>query len=249
MVAMGFTQVEGVDFFDTFASVMVTKTFRILLSIWNNDPRLQFEHWDVKTAFVNAPLKETVYCRQVPGFEKPGTEGKILILKKALYGTKQAANAWQKFLTEILKSAGGTRHLKDECVFIFKSKTGGILFLATHVDDLFPLFNEEGRKIRDEILEKLKQKMEIEGYSLICLLDTRIDRDPQAGILRISQEVYTENLVREYGIDKSIGRDTPAVLKDLSEEDLPKTAEEKKVAENFPVRNVIGRLLVAGTNK
>jgi hypothetical protein len=216
MVAMGFTQVEGVDFFDTFASVMVTKTFRILLSIWNNDPGLHFEHWDVKTAFVNAPLKETVYCRQVPGFEKPGTDDKVLILKKALYGTKQAANAWQNFLTDILKSAGGARHLKDECVYIFKNKTGGILFLATHVDDLFPLFNEEGRKIRDEILSKLRQKMEIDNKGTLSFaLDTRIDRDPQAGILRISQEVYTENLVKEYGIDKSVGRDTPAVIKDL----------------------------------
>src|SRR5689334_18202535 len=97
MVAMGFTQVEGVDYDETFASVMTTKTFRILLAIWNLNPELRFEHWDVKTAFVNAPLKETVYCRQVPGFERPGVEDKILLLKKALYGTKQAANAWQSF--------------------------------------------------------------------------------------------------------------------------------------------------------
>ena len=93
MVAMGFTQVEGVDYDETFASVMTTKSFRIFLSIYNNDKSLHFEHWDVKSAFTNAPLEETVYCRQVPGFEIPGKEGKILLLKKALYGTKQAANA------------------------------------------------------------------------------------------------------------------------------------------------------------
>ena len=37
MVAMGFTQVERVDYEDTFASVMTTKSFRILLAIWNFD--------------------------------------------------------------------------------------------------------------------------------------------------------------------------------------------------------------------
>ena len=58
LVAMGFTQVEGVDYESTFASVMTTKTFRILLAIWNSFPSMCFEHWDVKTAFVNAPLKE-----------------------------------------------------------------------------------------------------------------------------------------------------------------------------------------------
>ena len=71
MVAMGFTQVEGVDFDETFASVMTNKSFRILLSIWNYFPGLSLEHWDVKNAFVNAPLKETVFCLQVPGFERP----------------------------------------------------------------------------------------------------------------------------------------------------------------------------------
>ena len=91
MVAMGFTQVEGVDYFDTFAGVLSPKSFRILLALWNCFPELSFEHWDVKSAFTNAPIEETIYVHQVPGFEKEGTEGKVLLLKKALYGTKQAA--------------------------------------------------------------------------------------------------------------------------------------------------------------
>src|SRR5690606_9679448 len=83
MVAMGYTQVEGVDYIDTFASVMTTKSFRILLSFYNNFSNLFFEHWDVKNAFVNAPLKEEIFVKQVPGFEKKGQENKILKLKKA----------------------------------------------------------------------------------------------------------------------------------------------------------------------
>jgi len=70
---------------------MTTKSFRILLSIWNNSPDFNFEH---KNAFVNTPLSETIYVRQVEGFEKKGEENKILKLKKALYGTKQAAHAY-----------------------------------------------------------------------------------------------------------------------------------------------------------
>src|SRR6185295_2935806 len=77
---------------------MTTKSFRILLAIWNNFPDLKFEQWDVKTAFVNAPLKETVFCHQVAGFEKVGTEGQVLRLRKALYGTKQAAVFVQNFV-------------------------------------------------------------------------------------------------------------------------------------------------------
>src|SRR5690606_34447811 len=81
-----------------------------------------FEHWDVKNAFVNAPLKEEIFVKQVPGFEKKGQENKILKLKKALYGTKQAAHAWQAFLKENFLSLGGRKNLKDKCVWIFKEE-------------------------------------------------------------------------------------------------------------------------------
>jgi hypothetical protein len=62
MVAMGFTQVEGVDFNETFASVMTTKSFRILLSVWNSDPTLSFEHWDGKQRSSTLPLKRKFFA-------------------------------------------------------------------------------------------------------------------------------------------------------------------------------------------
>src|SRR5690348_1302140 len=61
MVAMGFSQIEGVDYNDTFASVMTTKSFRTMLVLWNLDQSLKMEHWDIKQAFVNAPLDETIF--------------------------------------------------------------------------------------------------------------------------------------------------------------------------------------------
>jgi len=75
-------------------------------------------------------------------------------LKKALYGIKQAGNAWQNFLADILMGLGAKRHPKDECVYIFREQDA-YLFLGTHVDDLFPLFNKGGRRIRDRILGTL----------------------------------------------------------------------------------------------
>ena len=92
-------QKEGIDFFETYASVVNTKSFRIMLVIYNNNKDMSLQHWDVKQAFVNAPLEEEVYVHQIKGFERPGQENKIFRLIKALYGTKQAANVWQKFLS------------------------------------------------------------------------------------------------------------------------------------------------------
>ena len=78
MVAMGFTQIYGVDYYDTFASVQNSRTFRIFLSFYNNNLDTRMEHWDIKSAFVNAPLEEEVYVHPVKGFEREGKEGKFL---------------------------------------------------------------------------------------------------------------------------------------------------------------------------
>jgi hypothetical protein len=138
LVAMGFSEVEGVDFLHTHASVMATKTFRILLAFWNYEKTLGLEHWDVKTAFVNAPLDETIFVHPVPGYEGVGGPGKIFKLKKALYGLKQSAWAWQQYLSKKKFGMGAKRHLNDECLYIFREGDAWVL-IGTHVDDMFPL--------------------------------------------------------------------------------------------------------------
>jgi hypothetical protein len=228
---MGFTQIEGQDYFDTFASVMVTKTFRVLLAIWNNIPTLKFEHFDIKTAFVNAPIDETIYVRQPRGFERKGHETDILKLKKALYGTKQAANCWQRYLRGIL-SVSAPKHTLKTSVCTFLNTT------TTAYDDLFCLYTPGGR---EKIVNTLKSKMTVEEKGeLSFALDTRIQRDTTRGLLKLSQVEYTKNLLKEYNITNT--KDTPSPLRQIEESDLPKTNEDKKKAEELPIRNLIGRL-------
>ena len=106
LTVMGNFQREGIDYFDTFASVMQTKTFRILLQLWNCSSSHSMEHWDIKAAFINAPLEEDIWIEQPAGHVVSGAEGMVCKLVKALYGTKQAGRAWQKFLSGILRKAG-----------------------------------------------------------------------------------------------------------------------------------------------
>ena len=242
MVACGYTQIEGVDYFETYASVMNTKSFRILLAMYNHNKDMSLQHWDVKQAFVNAPLDEVVYVHQVKGFERPGTEGKVLKLQKALYGTKQAAHAWQTFLSKILVGEGGRRNLKDECVYIF-NEGNAICIVGTHVDDLFPLCNTEGEKIRDRIFKKLQSKMEIDNRGEITYaLDTCIEADREKGVLRISQEAYIQRMIKEFNLQNAHGKDTPAPTTEISESDIPTKKEDVESVAELPIRNAIGKL-------
>ncbi|GJY94228.1 retrovirus-related pol polyprotein from transposon TNT 1-94 [Tanacetum coccineum] len=73
---------------------------------------------DVKTAFLNGPLKEEVYVAQPDGFIDPDHPDKVYRLRKALYGLKQAPRAWYDELSKFLISKG---FLKAEYVaFICK---------------------------------------------------------------------------------------------------------------------------------
>jgi hypothetical protein len=60
---------------------------------------------DVKSAFLNGELKE-VYMHQPSGFAIPGKEGKVLCLRKTLYGLRQAPWAWNAKLDSTLKGMG-----------------------------------------------------------------------------------------------------------------------------------------------
>ena len=67
-------------------------------------------HLDVKLAFLNGELAETVFVRQAPGFAVKGAEHKVLRQCKALYGLWQAPRAWNATLGELGFMRCATEH-------------------------------------------------------------------------------------------------------------------------------------------
>ncbi|GJU48139.1 retrovirus-related pol polyprotein from transposon TNT 1-94 [Tanacetum coccineum] len=75
---------------------------------------------DVKTTFLNGPLKEEVYVNQPDGFVDPHHPDKVYRLKKALYGLKQASKAWYDELSNFMVSKGFSKCSIDPTPFITK---------------------------------------------------------------------------------------------------------------------------------
>jgi hypothetical protein len=89
-VAMGFTQKYGEDYTETFAGVVIGKTFRIMLSILNSSSEHSMEHWDVHMAFTQAELEEELFMEQPEGFQIDPQKFCCKLLK-SIYGLKQSA--------------------------------------------------------------------------------------------------------------------------------------------------------------
>nr|GEZ87091.1 hypothetical protein [Tanacetum cinerariifolium] len=81
--------------------------------LWKNkkdeDQTVIRNKMDVKTDFLNGPLKEEVYVAQPDGFVDPDHPEKVYRLRKALYGLKQAPRTWYDELSKFLTSKGFTK--------------------------------------------------------------------------------------------------------------------------------------------
>jgi hypothetical protein len=89
IVAQGYTQVEGLDFGETYAPVARLEGIRILLA-YACAHNIKLYQMDVKSAFINDYINEEVYVEQPPDFEDNKKPDRVYKLKKALYGLKQA---------------------------------------------------------------------------------------------------------------------------------------------------------------
>ncbi|GJV33556.1 putative ribonuclease H-like domain-containing protein [Tanacetum coccineum] len=112
LVAKGYAQEEGIDFEESFAPVARLEAVRIFVA-YAAHKSFPIYQMDVKTAFLNGPLKEEVYVAQPEGFVDPDHPEKVYLLRKALYGLKQAPRAWYDELSNFLMSKGFTKALKE----------------------------------------------------------------------------------------------------------------------------------------
>ncbi|GJU01073.1 retrovirus-related pol polyprotein from transposon TNT 1-94 [Tanacetum coccineum] len=93
LVAKGYSQQEGIDFEESFAPVARLEVVRMFVA-YTAHKNFIIYHMDVKTAFLNGPLKEEVFVSQPDGFVDPDFPNHVYRLNKALYGLKQAPRAW-----------------------------------------------------------------------------------------------------------------------------------------------------------
>ena len=137
LVAKEYSQREGVDYTETFAPVAKFNSLRSLLALVSEND-WELEGMDVKTAFLNSEVEETVYVDIPEGLnvKEPTTHADQRIvcrLVKSIYGLKQSPRAWYGKINQFFVDHGFERSEQDHNVYIhtiFK------LILLLYVDDL-----------------------------------------------------------------------------------------------------------------
>ncbi|KAJ9558206.1 hypothetical protein OSB04_012820 [Centaurea solstitialis] len=194
LVAKGYTQLEGVDFHDTFAPVAKLVTIRTLLTIATKKNWI-IHQLDVNNAFLHGDLDEEVYMKIPEGFAKEG-ETRVCRLRKSLYGLRQASRNWYQKFTMALSSLGFTLTHADASLFIYEK---GESYVATliYVDDVI-ITGNNATKIQ-ETKAYLDKKFSIKDLgSLKYFLGIELATTPEGMVL--SQRKYTLDILKDSGM-------------------------------------------------
>jgi hypothetical protein len=119
LVTKGYSQVKDLDFDETFSPVARLESIRILLA-YSTHHSFNLYQMDVKSAFLNDPIKEEVYVEQPSDFKGEEHLNHIYKLHKALYGLKQAPRVWYECLKDFLIKNGFRIGKADSTLFTRK---------------------------------------------------------------------------------------------------------------------------------
>jgi hypothetical protein len=150
---------------------------------------------DVKSTFFNGDLKEEVYVHQPAGFAISGKEGKVLRLRKALYGLRQAPQAWNTKLNSTLKGIGFGQSLHEAAIYR-RGNGGNALLVDVYVDDLVIT----GTKDTEVAVFKEEMKATFQMSDLGLLSYLRIEVHQGDSEITLRQTAYAKHVVELAGL-------------------------------------------------
>ena len=145
---------------------------------------LELHQMDVKTAFLNGDIDETIYMVQPENFVSGDPKYMVCKLKKSIYGLKQASRQWYHKFHEVIISFGFEVNPVDDCVY-HKFSGSKFIFLVLYVDDILLASSDIG--LLHDTKRFLAKNFEMKDLGVASfVLGIQIHRDRSRGILGLS---------------------------------------------------------------
>jgi len=245
LVAKGFTQIYGVDYYETYAPVAKLASFRLILAISARNGWV-VDTFDFDSAYLNSKLgdDEVIYLEQPTGHETRDRKGYVWRLLKTLYGLKQGARNWYDALYRALIELGFKRTEADHGVF-HKQVGKDMIILAVHVDDCMVAGSSATLVNKFKVDMNGKYKLTDLGPTN-WLLGIKISRDLANKTISLSQLSYVEAIITRFNFGDlkpwAIPIDPSAPL---SKSQSPTKLEDIAKMRNVPYREAVGSLMYA----
>ena len=204
---------------ETYAATLAAQTFRAITAVVAHFD-LETRQYDVVNAFVNAMLSEPIACECAEGFE---VDGKILWVRRALYGLKPSPYHWYREFTTTMEEELGLFPVPGtNC--LFKNQWIILLFF---VDDIYLAYHSKDQSKVDDFQRKLLNKYETrmlgEGDHFLGI---RIVRNRAERKLWLVQDSYIEKLADKFNITSNWTPKTPISSTELTPFDGTATAQQ-----------------------
>jgi hypothetical protein len=197
-------KVKGLDFDITYAPVTRLESIHILLA-YATYHGFKLYKMDVKSAFLNGPIKEEVYVEQPPGFEDSEYPSHVYKLSKALYGLKQAPRAWYECLRDFLITNGFKVGKVDPTLFT-KTIAKDLFICQIYVDDI--IFGSTNKSSCEEFSRIMIQKFKMSMMGeLKYFLGFQIKQLKEGTF--ISQTKYIQDILKKFGMKNAKPIKTP----------------------------------------
>lgn len=195
LIVKGFSQVEGIDYTETFSLVAKMNSIHLVLSLVASF-KWEVHRMDVKSAFLHGDLHEEIYMEQPIGFIQ--TDSSLIYwLKKSLYGLKQAPRAWYTKMDRFLLETSFSRCHSDNIVY--SKKVGkSLIILVLYVDDL--ILTGSDPNLINHVKSRLKKKFEMTDLGhLHYFLGLQVLQSKEG--ISLSQSKYAYDLLRHFHME------------------------------------------------
>ena len=238
-VAKGYSQIENVDYEETFSPTARITSIRMLtqLAVQND---MVVHQMDVKTAYLNAPIDCEIYVKQAEGFEKKGENDEQLVcrLKKSLYGLKQSGRNWNSMLHMYLIKDQFEQSLADPCVY-YKITDDSVIIVIIWVDDI--IIAASSNCTLNQVKHSFNQQFKMRDLGKLkwfLAIEFRCEKD----CIEMTQTKYLKKILQKFKMDDCKPRATPC---EMGVNKIPD--DDSTLADPKLYREIVGSLIYVMT--